>query len=307
MKPFVVGVVATYRRAPELARMLRSLEGVSVPMALLVVDNADDPDTALAVCKQPAGVEVVRLVPGSNLGCGGGLAYGERAAMARYGDRLTHILPMDDDIEFAAGTLEQLLDAMKRNGADLACPLIVWPDGRLGWTPGLVERRPFRAALKAQSPSNYLARFGDRSIRFTWATGVCLLATRRALEKCGFHRDDFLIRGEDLEWTLRITARYTGIFVPGTMVRHLPRTAAESPEAAAAEHRKHGAMLQNIAYIAVHLSHGHRLLKHLPGNLWKFVRTWGLPALLEGLRLYWIGAVSALPAGASTKQSGVDS
>lgn len=301
MKPFVVGIVATYRRAPELARLLRSLESVTVPLALLVVDNAGDPETAMALCAPPAGVEVVRLVPGANLGCGGGLAYGERAAMERYGDRFTHLWSMDDDIEVAPGTLERLLGAMERHCADLACPMIVWPDGRPGWVPGMVEGRAFRTAKKVASPSDYFARCGTRSIPVTWATGVSLLVTRRAFEECGLHRDDFLIRGEDLEWTLRITSRFTGIFVPDATVRHLPRIPEESPEAATAERRKHGAMLQNIAFIAVHLPHGRRILKHLPGNLWQFARQWGITGLLEGLRLYWSGAVRARPAGGSLR------
>ena len=299
MKAFVVGIVATYRRASEVARLLRSLESVTVPMAVLLVDNADDAETETALRAAPAGIEVVRLVPGKNLGCGGGLAFGERAAMERYGDRLTHLLPMDDDVEIAAGTLEKLLCAMEAQGADLACPTIVWPDGRLGWVPGMLEQKPFRIALRAATPSEYLAHCGARPIGISWASGVSLLVSRHAFEECGCHRDDFLIRGEDLEWSLRITGRFSGIFVPDALVKHLPRPAGTTPEAIAAERRKQGAMLQNIAYIAWHLPHGRRIMRHLPGNLWRFTRAWGITGLLEGLHLFWLGAVLARPAGAA--------
>ena len=297
MTPFVVGLVATYRRAPELERMLRSLAHVTVPMALLVVDNADEPDTKAVVDNAPAGMEVVRLVPGANLGCGGGLAYGERAAMELYGERLTHLWPMDDDVEIPPGTLERLLQAMETEGAALACPIITGPDDRIGWVPGLVENKPFRIALAVATPANYFARCGSRPIRFSWAAGVCLLVTRQAFLECGPHRDDFLIRGEDLEWSLRITARFPAVFVPAAQVRHLPRPPAASPEATAAEHMKQGAMLQNIAYISFHLPHGHRILRHLPGNLRRFVKAWGPSGLFEGLSLYWRGAIRGKPAG----------
>ena len=298
MTPFVVGIVATYRRAPELERMLRSLAQVTVPMALVIVDNADERETEAAVRNAPPGIEVVRLTPGANLGCGGGLAYGECAAMERYGDRLTHLWPMDDDVEIPPGTLERMLQAMETEGAALACPMITGPDGRIGWVPGLLEYRPFRVALAKQPPADYLARCGSRPIRLAWAAGVSLLVTRDAYLKCGPQRDDFLIRGEDIEWTLRITAQFPAIFVPDAQVRHLPRSPVESPEATATERKKQGAMLQNIAYISFHLPHGRRILRHLPGNLWRFIRAWGLGRLFEGLTLYWRGAVGARPAGA---------
>ena len=299
MKPFVVGIVATYRRAPELERLLQSLRGCGVPMALLVVDNAGDAETEAVVRAAPEGLEVVRLEPGENLGCGGGLAFGERAAFERYGDRFTHLWVMDDDIELAPGVLDRLLCAMDKEGAALACPMITWPDGRIGWFPGLLERQPFRVVCTVRTPAEYLAQCGSRPVRFSWATGVSLLVSRQALERCGGHRDDFWIRGEDLEWSLRMTSRFDGVFVPDALVRHLPRPAQNSPEAQAAERKKHGALLQNTAYIAFRLPHGRRILRHLPGNLWRFMKEWGwVRGFIEGTRLFWLGAVRGLPAGA---------
>jgi len=296
MPPFVAIVVATYRRAPELRRLCASLEKVSVPLALVVVDNADDPDTE-AVVKETA-LEAVRLLPGGNLGCGGGLAFGERAAMERYGDRLTHLWVLDDDTEIDPAAPECLIAAMAESKAGLACPMIVGDTGAIGWFPGLLERAAFDAIRVARTPAEYLSRRGGRPVSFSWATGVSLLVSREAFEALGAHRDDFWIRGEDLEFSLRYSARFPAIFVPGALVRHLPRPAAESPEALAAERIKHLAMIRNAAYISFRLTHGRRIMKNLPGNLWRYFKTWGPGSIPEALVACWHGAVAGKPAGA---------
>lgn len=297
--PFVAVVIATFRRAPELERLLASLEWVRTPLAVLVVDNAGDEETGAVL--RAARVETVHLLPGANLGCGGGLAFGERAALERYGGRLTHLWMLDDDTEVRAGALERLLAALECEGAALACPMIVNGRGEIGWFPGLLDPAAFRAIRDVRTPVDFLASRGAAPIPFSWATGVSLLATREALEQCGPHRGDFRIRGEDLEFSLRMTARLRGIFVPDAVVAHLPRPGGDSPEALAAERRKHAVMLQNVAYIGLRLPHGRRIFRTLPGNLWRFVKTWGAGSLPEALRAFWRGGVAGRPAGATPK------
>lgn len=293
--PFLVVVVATFRRAPELRRLFASLEAVRVPLAVLVVDNADDPETEAAV--RETALEAVRLLPGGNLGCGGGLAFGERAALERHGDRLTHLWLLDDDTEVAPEAASRLLAALEAENAALACPMIVNEAGRVGWFPGLLERAAFDAIRAARTPEDYLRRCGTRPVRFSWATGVCLLVTRAAVEELGVHRGDFWIRGEDLEFSLRTSARYPAVFVPEARVAHLPRPATHSVEALAAERRKHRAMIRNLAYIGFHLRHGRRMLRTLPGNLWRFLKTWGPGSVPEALADLWAGAIQGKPAG----------
>ncbi len=296
MNPFIVVVVATYRRAPELKNLFASLERVRVPLAVLVVDNAGDPETE-AVMRETC-LEVARLLPDGNLGCGGGLAFGERAALERYGDRLTHLWLLDDDTEVAPEAPERLLNAMKQEQASLACPMIVDGTGRIGWFPGLLERIPFDAIRTLRTPAEYLEKCGPRPVRFSWATGVSLMVARDAFEQLGVHRDDFWIRGEDLEFSLRFSACHPAIFVPDALVKHLPRPVTQSPEAMAAERVKHLAMIRNAAYISFRLPHGRRIAKNLPGNLWRFFRTWGAGSLPEAIQALWQGAVLGKPAGA---------
>ncbi|MEI8234536.1 MAG: glycosyltransferase family 2 protein [Verrucomicrobiota bacterium] len=299
MNPLIVAIIATYRRPSDLARMLRSLQSASTPLAVVVVDNADDPATQAVVEAAQETREVLRLVPGENLGCGGGLAFGERFALAHFAGRVTHFLLADDDVEVAPGTLERLVEAMREEGAALACPMITWPDGTIGWFPGMLEAPPFDAVRKrrVRTQEQYLAQFGPRPIRFSWATGAILMVTRETLEALGLHRTDFLIRGEDCEFSLRITAQSPGIYVPDTRVSHYCFSGPLTPEALAAERRKQVAMLHNTAYISFRLPHGRRILRCLPGNLWRHVKNWGPSGILEGLKAYWRGAVGGHPAG----------
>ena len=302
MKPFVVVVVATFRRAPELARMLASLEPEPTPLAVLVVDNADDPATQAAIEAVQGRLAAERLVPGSNLGCGGGLAYGEKIALERF-PQATHVWILDDDTEVCPGALEEMLSALEAKRADAAVPMILTRQGGIGWFPGLLERDCFQIIRSMETPSQYRKWCGRRPVPFSWATGVSMLVTRAALEECGLHRADFWIRGEDLDFSLRLTHRGVGIFVPGAEVRHLPPPAAHDPAARAAERGKHAVMLQNIAYISLHLPHGRRILSTLPGNLWRYLKTWGAGGMREILRALWRGGVRRKPGGAKGKKT----
>lgn len=298
-QPMVVVLTATYRRAAHLERMLASLEPGAVRLAVLVIDNADDPATAAVVEKARERMEIDRIVPGENLSCGGGLALGEKAALERYGDRMTHLWMMDDDIQVAPGTLSRLVAAMTEEGAALACPLITYPDGRIGWFPGLLEKGPFDALRKGRvvTPEAYLEKFGPKPVPFSWATGVSLLVTRETLEETGLHRTDFWLRGEDFEFSLRISARHKAIFVPDTRITHYCFSGPYTPEAIAMERKKQVAMLRNVAYIGGRLPHGRRIFRTLPGNLWRHCKNWGVGGLPEGLRAYWQGGVAGHPAG----------
>ena len=293
----VVAVIATYRRAQELRRLLGSLEKSTHPLrGAVVVDNADDPATADAIAAST--LEAQRIVPGANLGCGGGLALGEQLALAHFPDA-THLWILDDDAVVAPGALGILLAALDAEHAVVASPLIVAADGALGWFPGLTDAEKFRIIREPQTPAEFIARCGTAPVPFSWSTGVALLVTRRAIETLGFHRTDYWVRGEDLEFSLRLTHRERGVFVPTALVEHLPPPS--TPAAREEEYVKHRAMIQNIAYTALRLPHGRRIARTIPGNCRRFLRTWGWwnPRILaDTIAALWRGAILARPAGA---------
>jgi rhamnopyranosyl-N-acetylglucosaminyl-diphospho-decaprenol beta-1,3/1,4-galactofuranosyltransferase len=294
--PFVVAVVATHRRPRELAALLRSLKaGKTAPCGVVVVDNAGDAQTAAII--REYGECAHCITPGDNLGCGGGLRLAEEKAFVLFGGRLTHLWVLDDDAVVDPGALAILLDEMQREEADAAYPMVIGRDGRAGWTPGLVDREKRRFLEGNARPADYAAKWGDAPVPFTWAQGVALLVTRGAVEAAGFHRGDFWVRGEDLDFSLRLTARGRGIFVPRAVVEHLPPETT-APASRRAEFLKHCALLQNMFFLSLRQPHGRSLIASLPGALKHFLRSWSVgEALCEVPRAFWFGAVKGTPAG----------
>jgi GT2 family glycosyltransferase len=276
----IVAVTATCRRPRELARLLASLAGVD---EIVVCDNAACAEVRGVVAGAP--LRTHYLAPGENLGCGGGLRLAEQHAWQVAGATLTHLLVLDDDAVLAPDTVPGLVAALAREQASAAYPLVLAADGRTGWLPGLEQRAAHRLGKTPREAAEYRASLaavdsaaGGRCPSFIWAQGICLLVARAALEQAGFHRDDFWVRGEDLDFSLRLTAQGRGIFVPEIAVRHLPPDAATTSRVAA-EYLRHAAMVQNIAYLALTQPHGRRIRDSLPGTGLRFVRTWGLRAL----------------------------
>src|SRR5688572_27322393 len=151
----VVGVVATYRRPRELARLLASLVGVD---EVIVCDNSASGEVRAVVEAAPCAAHY--LAPGENLGCGGGLRLAEEHAWKIGGDPLTHLLVLDDDAVLAPDTVPGLAAALEREKAVAAYPLVTGPDARTGWLPGLRDRTRHRLGKTPLEVSAYRTRFG---------------------------------------------------------------------------------------------------------------------------------------------------
>ena len=291
----VVAVTATYRRAFELSRLLQALINSEVPLhGIVVVDNASDPGTREYVQRSTIIAEYVDT--GENLGCGGGLRRGEEVALHRFPD-LTHVWILDDDTVPEATTLGTLLAAMQVTGAGAACPQARDAEGNLNWFPGLKDRARFNVLRTSKTPAEFLQRDHAEPAEFTWATGVAILVTRAALERGGLHRGDFWIRGEDLDFSMRITEHAKGIYVPTAHLEHLPPGGGRVVDDYA-ERTKHAAMLQNCAYLFARTRHGRSLFRHWPGNAWRHIRRFGLRAVGDVIVALSLGAIQGKPAGA---------
>lgn len=294
MTPAVAALIATYRRPRELERLLQSLTRVRRLAAVVVVDNEGSDATRTLIEQTYSGAHYVN--PGSNVGCGGGLKLAEEYALRMKDAGFTHLLILDDDVVLPPETIEVLASAMTQAGADLAYSLITGENGHVSWLPGLRDRTSGLRDAFDGTPEDFRERFGSEPRDFIWAQGICLLVAREALERMGPHRDDFWVRGEDLEFSLRFTARGRGVLVPGVAAQHLP-PAEETVLSREAEYLKHCALVQNIAYIGFRLPHGRRIAWTIAGALRRFFRIWSWPAFGDALRALWRGAVLGEPAG----------
>ncbi len=290
----VAACIATYRRPRELARLLASLGNIGRGLALtVVVDNAGCAETRAVAAAAGTGVHLV--TPGDNLGCGGGLRLAEETALRLAGKNCTHLLILDDDAVLAPDTLDLLAAA----NADAACPLVTGPGSALGWPPGLADRRAHHLAESLASVADFRAQLGTAPQPLVWTQGICLLVARHAITEAGLHRPDFWVRGEDLEFSLRLSASHRLVVVPAAVVEHLPPTASGAVSHQA-DYLKHAAMLQNIAYLSLRLAHGRRIAWTLPANVWRFLRAWGPRVLPDAFRALWRGVILAEPAGRGT-------
>jgi GT2 family glycosyltransferase len=282
MSARIVAVTATYQRPRELARLLASLDGVE---SIVVCDNSASAEVRAVVAAAPLATHY--LAPQENLGCGGGLRLAEEQAWQTTGGNFTHLLVLDDDAVLKPDTLVQLTS----ESADAAYPLVLGPNGGTGWLPGLKNSTQHRLGRESLPPAEYRNRLGAPTAEFDWAQGICLLARREAVEAAGYHRADFWVRGEDLDFSLRLTARGRGVFVASAEAEHLPPPAGADGKA---EYLRHAAMVQNIAYLITQ-PHGAPIRGSIAGASLRFLRTWGAP--LDLLRALWRGLVRREPAG----------
>lgn len=291
MSSCVVAVVATFRRPHELARLLSSIRGVE---SVIVCNNCADSEVH-AVCDN-AGALAVCLDAPENLGCGGGLRLAEEEAWKRFGDRLTHLLVVDDDAVLEPDTVPRLVESLDRENAAAIYPLVVGSDGRVGWTPGLKNRAARRLGASPIAVAEYRNRLGVPIAEFDWAQGICLLARREAVDSAGFHSADFWVRGEDLDFTLRLTATGRGVFATEITVKHLPPVATVA-SSSPAEYLRHAAMVQNIAYLGFRQPYGRRIATSLLGASRRFIAIWGIGSFPDLLTAIWRGCVLAECAG----------
>ena len=313
--PSIVALVATRHRAPLLTRLLNSLASQSLrPTSAVICDNGPDPATADAVKKSSLPSQY--LSSGKNLGFGGGLALAGQHALEKF-PSLTHLLIVDDDAILSPSDLTTLLSSMKKHSAGSIAPFLVDSEGKLQEAPEPASwslARAFRAvgqnlsAARALVPSGY---------PMAWCIGPCLLIERSTWLRAGPPRSDMIAYGDDVEFSLRLSAAAPAWAEPSVAVIHAPPTASRPPsdmssEALAKEeappesarlgakeghYKKFGILLQNLAFTCVTSPRPRHLPLYLPGNARRFLKTFGFtPAnILELIRRYTLGLLGFPP------------
>jgi GT2 family glycosyltransferase len=296
--PKVVALVATRFRADLLSRLLDSLQRQTLrPIAVMVTDNGPDPATLAA--PHPSSLPVEFLSPKKNLGFGGGLALAGERALSKYPE-LTHLLVVDDDAILSPRDLEALLGSAERHQAGTVAPFLIDPSGELQEVPEPVLwslARAFRRVAHDLERARALTPIG---YPMAWCIGPCLLIRKDTWLRSGPPRSDMLAFGDDVEFSLRLSAAAPAWAEPSVTVVHAPPTQPNLHlnQRDPAHYRKFGMLLQNLAFTCVISPRSRHLPLYLPGNARRFLKTFGftLPNILEVARRYLLGFFG-VPAG----------
>ena len=295
--PKVVALVATRFRADLLSRLLDSLQRQTLrPIAVMVTDNGPDPATLAA--PHPSSLPVEFLSPKKNLGFGGGLALAGERALSKYPE-LTHLLVVDDDAILSPRDLETMLGSAARHQAGTVAPFLIDSSEKLQEVPEPVLwslARAFRRVAHDLEKARALAPTG---YPMAWCIGPCLLIRKDAWLRAGPPRSDMLAYGDDVEFSLRLSAASPAWADSSVTVVHAPPSTSRLPPSTdGAHYRKFGILLQNLAFTCAVSPRSRHLPLYLPGNARRFLKTFGftLPHILEVVRRYLLGFFG-VPAG----------
>ncbi|MEI7721742.1 MAG: hypothetical protein WCJ23_07170, partial [Verrucomicrobiota bacterium] len=256
-------------------------------------DNGPDSPTAEATKNSPLPSEY--LSPGKNLGFGGGLALAGQHALQKF-PSLTHLLIVDDDAILAPTDLATLISSMQKHSAGSIAPFLVDSEGKLQEVPEPTSwslARAFRAVGQNLAAARALAPTG---YPMAWCIGPCLLADRSTWLRASPPRSDMIAYGDDIEFSLRLSAAATAWAEPSVTVTHAPPQTPNS-NFAQAHRKKFGMLLQNLAFTCVNSPRPRHLPLYLPGNARRFLQTFGFtPAnILEVIRRYTLGLLGFPP------------
>ncbi len=195
--PNICAVVVTFNRKQVLAEELRTiLAGELLPEKILVVDNAST-DGTMEFLQETFGSAVTVLRLPRNVGGAGGFKAGIAAAVAEKHD---FIWVMDDDHILEPPVLRRLYESLEKYQADVAGPVLLSParDGSLAWEmgPGTVGYRDYPSLVRDFGTSGTIPQVP--------ATFNAVLYRRSVFEKVGLPDERLFIRGDEIDFGLRL-------------------------------------------------------------------------------------------------------
>ena len=213
----VAAVVVTYNRSQLLTECLDALLRQSRPLdGIIVIDNASSDGTpALLESKgylRHAKIVYTRL--SSNTGGAGGFHEGMRQA---YELGFDWIWVMDDDAEPYDDALERMEPSLGLEDIGGVANLTIGIDG----TP----QREHRGWLELRSSKSRAHRpIGlaelTKNVAIDFASFVGLAVHRDAIERVGLPMRELFIKGDDLEYCIRLAALGPLILVPDSKIHH---------------------------------------------------------------------------------------
>jgi GT2 family glycosyltransferase len=254
-------VVVAYRSATTVTACVRSCLADPRVTAVVVVDNAADGATELAV------IEVADPRLAYRRSANVGFAAGCNLGVAELPADVTWIAFVNPDVE-----LERPLSALVSR-PEVATAAVVGAHVESPRSPGVPSARPAvslrRELAKAVVGSRAYAtkRSGDSAMRVAQVSGALLLVRRDDLERLGGFDERFELYYEDVDLCMRAAGLGGCLFVPIRWGRHVGGASAATANGA--------------AYVAGRVSRMRYLRKHRPGPLTEV--SLGVMAVIEAV------------------------
>ena len=298
---FVIAIIATCNRKLELAALLELIGDTPGVEAVVIADNAADPEIEELV--RHARVCGYYLAMEANHGPAAALNRAIKFARQKWGESLTHYWLLDDDVRFAPDALEKLLAALAKNDAQLIAPVITEPSGAIFAWPELKSRaaRQLFSARNRNDPVHFADGIDSENLpEFRACMATCYLMERVCYDRVGGIREDFWLLGEDVEYTARIAREFRGVFCPHVPVEHFWGAPLEPRNASRSAYFKACSALQNNLFMWLHLPHTRFVLRPFLGSLKRFLRLHlrSREAAYDFFWILWHASVRGEPAGA---------
>lgn len=250
-EPVASVIVVSHNTREELLACLGSLETITVPIEVVVVDNASEDGSADAVEARFAPVRLLRN--GENVGFGRANNRGLAETRAPF------VLLLNSDAELRAGCLETLLRILReRPEVGIVAPRTVEADGAVQVSFGADltpmsewrQRRRVEGVRRRRSDAlQAAAAAASREHEPDWVSGSCLLARREALAAVGGFDEGYFLYEEDADLCRRVRAAgWRILFTPAAeAVHHKGRSVGRDPERARLEYQR-----SHVRYYARH-------------------------------------------------------
>lgn len=201
----VAAIVVTYNRKELLIKCIEKLQKQTVPLDILIIDNASTDGTGDMFKEVPENVKYFNT--GKNLGGAGGFNYGLKMA---YALKYDFFWLMDDDTMPYNNALEELMkakDELKEFG--FLSSIAEWVDGKL-CNMNIQRTGISKKNLDLEKKYNAVIM----------ATFVSFFISRKIVREYGYPITDFIIWSDDLEYSRRISRDYPCYAVSSSKVIH---------------------------------------------------------------------------------------
>lgn len=186
------------------AACLTSLRRVEFPdFKIIVVDNSSDENEGEKLKNKFLEIDLIQN--SVNLGFTGGNNVGIRKALD---EGYSHVMLLNNDTVVEPDFLGQMIHRFQRNPLlGVVQPLIYFlHDRKKIWSAGGKWNQTLCRSI-TRGDRKYNEEYQAKNIELDWATGCCMLISRKALLATGLLNDAYFAYFEDVEWSLRFRAK----------------------------------------------------------------------------------------------------